>query len=143
MPAITLLFGLLFIALGAAFYGVGYANATPEDPVHWTAAIPAIPGVLLVLLGLVGYVASLRPHAMHAAALIGLLAFLAGAGKAVGDLSKAGFDIAALGNTKATLSSGLMGALGLAFVALCVASFLAARKKRKALAASAAAPITQ
>ncbi|MEO0587156.1 MAG: hypothetical protein AAF078_05900, partial [Planctomycetota bacterium] len=118
-------------------------TAGPDDKVSYTALIPAVPGLLLLLFGLAGVVAALRPHAMHAAALVGLLATLAGGGKAVMDLSKVGFDTAQLPLPVATLSSGLMGLLGLVFVVLCVFSFLAARKKRKALAASATAPVTQ
>ncbi|MEO0965502.1 MAG: hypothetical protein AAFY08_10310 [Planctomycetota bacterium] len=140
MPAITLFFAVLFLLLGGAFYGY---TAVATDSAEKTALIPAIPGLLLLVLGLAGLVASLRPHAMHGAAAIGLLALLAGLGKAIGDFAKAGGSIGELALPMATLQSALMGLLGLIFVAFCVNSFMAARAKRKKLAASAAAPVSE
>ncbi|MEM9251584.1 MAG: hypothetical protein AAGB29_04465 [Planctomycetota bacterium] len=143
MPAITMFFGLLFLLLGGGVYA--YLGITVEegDKVSPTALIPAIPGLLLLVLGLAGLVASLRPHAMHGAALVGLLALLAGGGKAAMDMAKAGGQVAELALPVATLSSALMGMLGFVFVLVCVKSFLSARAKRKKLAASAAASVSE
>jgi len=143
MPAITLLFGLLFLCLGGGVYGYLELTIAEGEKVSYTALIPAIPGVLLLVLGLAGFVASLRPHAMHAAALVGLLALLAGGGKAGMDLAKTGGDLSELPLPVATASSAGMGLLGLIFLVFCVKSFIDARKKRKKLQASASKPVSE
>jgi hypothetical protein len=142
MPAITVFFGLLLLCLGGGVYGyLGWAVEDGAKP-SYTALIPAIPGLLLVVLGLAGFVASLRPHAMHAAALVGLLALLAGGGKAVMDLVKAG-GIDELERPLATASSGAMGLIALVFLVFCIRSFIAARKRNRQLADSAAKPVAE
>ena len=69
MPRITVIFSLLYIALGlGGFFLTG--------GVHKTALIPAAIGAILLVLGLLAGNEKLRMHVMHAALVIGLLALL-------------------------------------------------------------------
>lgn len=116
MPNITIVFGALLVALGVAMYlGTGTGSAT--------ALIPAFVGVPLLLLGVVARMKeSLRKHLMHAAAAIGLLGFVGSFGR----LAASGF----AGKPAAVASQSIMAALCLVFVALCVNSFVQARRAR-------------
>ena len=122
MPAATLVFAVILIGMGL----VGYFGAA-DDNKSVTALIPAFVGAALGLCGLVAFSAGLRKHAMHAAAMLGLLGFLAAAGRLA---SKGGVDLSARGDQM------LMGmaVVCLVFVGLCVNSFIQARKRRQAAA---------
>src|SRR5262245_60304369 len=117
MPVVTIVCGGLLIALG--LWGDWSKSIT--------ALIPAFFGAPLVLCGLIALKESLLKHAMHAAATIGLLGFLAGVGNLIrvevqgGDL----WDTKAVTTMKMTLVCG-------AFVALCINSFIQARRRRAA-----------
>ena len=63
MPKITLIFSVLYIALGLAAFSLTGA-------VHKTALIPAYFGIVLLVLGLLGQKENLRKHVMHAALLV-------------------------------------------------------------------------
>ena len=116
----SIIFGLLLAILGAwGFFGSGMQ--------HPTALIPAGVGLVLVVLGALATRDALRKHAMHAAAAVGALGFLFGAGWFIARpfLGKPVADTAGL-------STATMAVLCGAFVAVCVKSFLDARRRRKA-----------
>jgi hypothetical protein len=122
---IAIVFGLLLIALGGGTYA--YAVSTRDNPSP-TPLIATGFGVALVLLGLLATRDNLRKHAMHAAAAVGLLGALGGViaifipvfkGNGLGDLFAFWVKLA-------------MAVLCLAFVGLCVNSFVQARRRRAA-----------
>ena len=118
MASTTIVIGTLLVLLGAIPYLLS------RQP---TALIPAYVGVLLVVLGAVARNERMRKHAMHAAVILGLLGFLAAAGRLVGALAS--------GKTPAPLAAFSLIAMALLtgiFVVLCVRSFVAARRQRVA-----------
>ncbi|HEX4321103.1 MAG TPA: hypothetical protein VHZ52_09375 [Acidobacteriaceae bacterium] len=123
MAKVTLVFAVIFIALGlVGFFATG-AN-------HYTALIPAALGLLLGIFGAL----SLSPDAgrrklfMHINVTLGLLGFLGTImGLIQGIQMLAG---ATVKNPPATESKAIMALLCLIYVALCVRSFIAARKAR-------------
>jgi hypothetical protein len=117
---VAVVFGILLIAVGAW----GYLTSEQAD-LSITALIPAFIGLPLVVLGLLALKDSFRKHAMHIASALGLIGFLASAGRLVQKSISDGF---ALG--KATLSTSLTALLCAAFVGLCVKSFIDARRAR-------------
>jgi hypothetical protein len=128
MPTIALVIGGLLTALGVIAYtspdllGTGKTH----EP---TALSPAVVGVLLMFTGLVSLVApQMRKHAMHAAAILGLLGTLGGFMPMV--LRKFDFSTAAV---KVGLGMTVLSAV---FLALCIKSFIDARRRREALALS-------
>jgi hypothetical protein len=135
---ITILVGLLLIALGTASY-VGTGST------HVTALIPAFFGLALAALGALAYKESIRKHVMHAAVLIGLIGFLGGAGMALpklptllstGRVERAdGTDA-----SRAVWSQTAMGVVCGVFVGLCVNSFIQARRRRAASGDSPSKP---
>jgi peptidoglycan/LPS O-acetylase OafA/YrhL len=117
MPNVTIAFGAMLCLLGVGMY---LATGTYS----WTALIPAFVGLPLLLLGLIARAKeSLRKHAMHAAAAIGLLGFIA----PVGRMASKGIAETA---PAAVASQAIMAGLCLAFVVLCVRSFIEARRQR-------------
>ena len=117
MARITIAVGGVLIVLGL----VGYF----PDQGSWTALIPAIVGVLLAILGALALQPQWRKHAMHGAVLIGLLGFLAAAGRAISVL--AGGEIH---NPKSFSMLVAMAVVCGVFVGLCVKSFIDARRSR-------------
>jgi hypothetical protein len=120
MAKVTLFFAGLFIALGLA----GYIGTGSQFP---TALIPAALGVLL---GIFGFLAispseSRRKLFMHINVTLGLLGFL---GTVVGLVQFVTGNLGA--RPAATESKAAMAVLCLIYVALCVRSFIAARKAR-------------
>jgi len=128
MADTSIVFGILLAILGL----YGFFTTHMEHP---TALIPTGVGVILIILGAIARKESLRKHAMHAAAVIGVLGFLAGAGRFFYELSK-GMDVTGT----AGMSTATMAVLCAVFVALCVRSFMEARRRRKA---SAGAPSSE
>lgn len=118
MPATTRLFGLILIVLGIASYVL-------TDRVSVTALIPAFFGAVLVICALVARNESARKHAMHAAVAVGLIGALAALGRGV----PAALRSDSIG--PAVLSQLVMGVVLLAYVALGVRSFIAARQARQ------------
>jgi hypothetical protein len=119
LPRLAILFGLLLIAVGVGGYALGGERKS------LTALIPAIEGLLLAVTGAVVLAKpAARKHAMHAAATIGLLGFIAAAGRLIPSLFKEtpppALTITAL---------ALMMVLSGLFVVLCIASFVSARRR--------------
>jgi len=120
VPHITVLFGLLLVALGVG----GYVGTGSE---HLTALIPAGFGLALGLLGLVALKDNLRKHAMHLAAMVGLLGAIGGAVTLLLPFIKG-----APADPVASGCKAAMTVLCLVFVGLCVNSFVQARRRRAA-----------
>jgi hypothetical protein len=123
MAKVTLVFAALFIVLGL----VGFISTGSQ---HYTALIPAGLGLLLGIFGAL----SLSPDSgkrklfMHINVTLGLLGFL---GTVMGLIQW--FQMlggAVVKNPPATESKAIMALLCLIYVALCVRSFIAARKAR-------------
>jgi hypothetical protein len=123
MPSIAIAFGAVLCALGAW----GYIGAD-ADSKSVTALIPAFVGIPLIVCGVLAYNPAFRKHAMHVAAAIGLLGFIAGMGRGIMKLGAAISDDPTL--HRAPRTALLMGLICLAFVAACVWSFIAARRRR-------------
>ncbi len=123
MAKVTLVFAAIFIALGL----VGFITTGSSHP---TALIPAVLGLLLGIFGALslGPNPSRRKLFMHINVTLGLLGFL---GTVMGLIQwfqmLAG---ATVKNPPATESKAIMAILCLIYVALCVRSFIAARKAR-------------
>ena len=111
MPVVTIVFGALLTALGVVSYtgAVAYFARQPYSSV--TALIPAFFGAPLIVCG-----------------LLGLIGALAVAGKNIPAALSAGTD--ALERPEAFRSQIAMAVLCAVFVALCVNSFIAARRRR-------------
>jgi hypothetical protein len=118
VPIVTVITGVLLIGLGA----VGYLLT--EAP---TSLIPAGFGVFLVVLGALANREKLRMHAMHGAVLIGLLGLI-GALVRVVPAALSG-EIAL---PRAFAMQVVMAVICAIYVALCVKSFIDARRRRKA-----------
>jgi hypothetical protein len=122
LARVTIVFGVLLILVGVVSYLI--------HPFSFTALIPALVGVLLASFGAVALNPGARKHSMHAAVVVGLLGFLAAAGRLIGAVAS--------GKTPSPLAAtslGLMALLCGIFVVLCVRSFIAARRARQAAAA--------
>ncbi|MFH5806750.1 hypothetical protein [Alienimonas sp. DA493] len=118
-----------FYALGAGALLVvvalaGYFLSEVRSP---TSFIPGAFGLILIVCGLIART-GLRALkiAMHVAAVVGLIGFLAGAGRLGMVLAKGG------GSTLGIVSLGAMAVICAVFLALCVKSFRDARKRREA-----------
>jgi hypothetical protein len=121
---LTIVFGVLLVLLGVG----GYVASGMES---WTAMIPAIVGIVLVILGAWGAAKpGIRMHMMHAAVMVGLLGFAGSVPGAIKLVRWAGGTEPA--RPGAVVAQTIMAVLMVAYVALCVKSFIAARKARKA-----------
>ena len=118
MPNTAILFGRLLILLGIIGYGYGWINGNAS----LTALIPSLFGLILMVLGhLSNAKEDLRKHLMHAAVLVGLIGFIVPLVRIIPKLGDFTFNFAS-----AMLIS--MSLLCLAFVILCVKSFIDARR---------------
>ena len=135
MPAVTVLFGLLLIALGVWGYWGGDLGFwaplgfQPPAKLSSTALIPAVAGILLLLSGLLAFKESRLKHAMHAAAMVGLLGFVAAGSRLISTLINKG-KVEGVGGASLTVMALLCGV----FVVLCINSFIQARRRRRAAA---------
>ena len=94
--------------------------------------IPAFFGAPLLLCGVLALKESMLKHAMHGAAMVGLLGAIGGLANLVRGAMKDE------PNWRAAGYSGAMGVVCAIFVAMCVKSFIDARKRREAAEAGAA-----
>lgn len=129
MPAVSIAFGVILTALGVCFYF--------PDKLSMTAFIPAYFGVALTALGLLGYKDSLRKHVMHFAAMIGLIGTAVPVVR-IAPALPAFFGGESLPNANAIRAQALMAVISLAFLLLCVNSFIEARRARRASGAAEA-----
>jgi hypothetical protein len=123
MAKVTIVFAILFIILGA----VGFITTGSQHP---TALIPAVLGILLGTFGGMALTADAKRRMlfMHINVTLGLLGFL---GTLMGLI--AWFHMlggAVVANPPATEAKAVMALLCLIYVALCVRSFIAARRAR-------------
>ncbi len=125
MPATTIGFGAVLCAIGLW----GYFGAAP-DKQSLTAFIPTAFGAVLILCGILAFNAKLLKHAMHAAAGVGLLGFLAAAGRGLPKLGNAISDDPEFNRAPRLVL--LMALVCLVFVGTCVWSFISARRRRAA-----------
>ena len=121
MATTTIIFGVVLIVLGVGSY-FGTSMVSP------TALIPAVFGLLLVIFGALARDEKRRKMAMHVAVAIGLVGF---AGTIAGVLKLftllAGGEVA---RPTAVIAQSIMAILMLVYVAMCVKSFIDARKRR-------------
>ena len=116
---IAIIYAALLIILGLiGFLGFGRASVT--------ALIPAFLGVLVLIAGLLAMDEKMRKHAMHAAAVFGLLGFLGSFGGIWPTIQIIGG--AEVARPAAAISKAIMSVLSFIFLALCVNSFIKARR---------------
>ena len=118
MPFITILTGIILAIVGLVYY-------FPDKP-SITALIPTFLGILFVLLGLVAFKDGVRKHAMHAASALGLIGFVVPAYRIISKYAKSEAIAPA-----ALAEQAIMAGICLVFTALCVNSFIQARRARK------------
>jgi hypothetical protein len=123
MARITVVFGILLILLGSAFYA-GIAVTQGKAP-SVTALIPSFAGIPILLLGLVAFREAYRKHAMHVVSVLALLGFLLPALRLVMQLAGG-----AEAKPTALASMAGMAVLCGALFALCLKSFVDARRAR-------------
>jgi hypothetical protein len=134
MGRISIICGSLLIVLGLGAFLL--AVLAPVEPhASPTTLIPAGFGVVLVLLGVLAHREKLRMHVMHAAATVGLVGFIMPAVMATltvvklaggGDFGERSPDSV----HRALAVQAAMAVICAVFVALCVRSFLVARRNR-------------
>lgn len=121
MATTTIGFGVILILLGVG----GFVGSGMEHP---TALIPAAFGLLLVVFGAMARDEKKRKMAMHIAVVVGLLGFLG----TVSGLASLPAVISGgpVERPMAVVSKSIMAILMLVYVALCVKSFINARRSR-------------
>lgn len=129
MAKLTLFFGLALVVLGVVFF-VSTGSAHP------TALIPVWFGIALAICGLLAKTEnpSRRMLWMHIAVTIGLIGFLFPLGRAMMTVSGSHSTGIALSTVAITAvhEELWMGGICLLFVALCIRSFINARRSRTA-----------
>jgi fluoride ion exporter CrcB/FEX len=117
----TIGFGVVLVVLGVG----GYFGTDRVSP---TALIPAAFGLLLIIFGALARDDKRRKMAMHIAVTVGLLGFL-GTVSGLVDLPTllSGGTVA---RPAAVISKSIMAVLMAIYVALCVKSFIDARRRR-------------
>lgn len=123
MPRLTLILGIVLVALG-----LGLWLATGRE--HTTALIPAFFGIAFVLCGLWARAEKWRKHAMHVTAVLSLVALGGTARGLIGGIKHLGGTPAA--RPPAALGQSVMFLLCLIYFVLCIRSFVQARKARSA-----------
>ena len=127
MAKLTIVFGVLLIALGVAGFVL-------TGSIHHSALIPAGFGLLLCLFGALATTQNPKKRMlwMHIAVTVGLVGFLGSATMVV--LAFIWADGGPFPVPAAVEAQGAMCGLCLVFVLFCVRSFIAARRARKATA---------
>jgi hypothetical protein len=128
MSYTTIVFGLILIALGLH----GYFDSPDPEP-SLTALIPVPFGAVLAVCGIIARNPKLKMHVMHAAVLVGLLGFLLAGGRAAMSLGKIISDDASIHRGPRLV--GLMALICGLFVAVCIWSFISARRRRLSMKA--------
>lgn len=126
--------GPVTIIVGFLLTFIGMKGCWSPEPSKVSALTPAFVGLPLLLLGIVALNAKLRMYAMHVAAMLGVAGVVLGA-KGV-FLWMGGGQI----SSQAALTQSLMLLLSAGFLALCINSFVSARKRRAAEKKKDAAP---
>lgn len=118
---VSVIYGLVLILLGlVGYFGFGR--------VSFTALIPAFLGVLILIAGILARDEKRRRHAMHVAAALSLIGFIGSIGGVIPAFQYfTGSDIA---RPAAAISRAIMSLLSLAFLILCVSSFIQARRRQ-------------
>jgi hypothetical protein len=128
-PTIAIGLALILIGLDGYLDVGGLLGVHERSP---TALIPAAIGAVLMLCGVLSMNERLSKHVMHAAAVVGLLGAIGALWRPVWVLAQTGgIDLSAI-RTRLQLATAV---LCLLFVALCVNSFIQARRRRQATAA--------
>ncbi|MGH7174086.1 MAG: hypothetical protein ACRELG_27765 [Gemmataceae bacterium] len=133
MPVVSVVFGLLLIAVGVWGYwggvlGLWQPLGLPSpDRLSGTALIPAAVGIPLVVCGLLAFKESRLKHAMHGAAMFGLLGFMAAGYRLIATLVRK----SKVEGVSGVSQTGMLLLCGV-FVALCINSFIQARRRRRA-----------
>ncbi len=123
MPIVSIVFGAILVALGCwGYFGTGTTSLT--------AFIPALFGLVLILCGLYSRNEKNLKLGMHIAATVGLLGF-AGTVRGLMKLPTllSGGEVQ---RPQAVVSQSIMALLMLVFLALCIKSFIDARRARSA-----------
>jgi hypothetical protein len=110
------------IGVAAALIVIGVVGYVATDRQSATALIPSVLGVLLLAFGWFARNQAHRRHAMHAVAVVALLGLLGTVGGLIRLLSGT--------TTPAAIAQGLTAILTGALLALCVKSFIDARRRR-------------
>jgi heme O synthase-like polyprenyltransferase len=124
----TICIGFLLILVGVGGYLAGHPDPV-SGHVSYTALIPAWVGLALAVCGIIALKPAARMHAMHTAILIGLLAIIAVAVRLPQTWTEYHQTPGTSPLKLASMLSTLL--LCLIFVALCVRSFIHARRNRK------------
>lgn len=127
MAPVSVVCGILLILLGV--WGKWFTGA-PAAETSNTALIPAGFGIALLVLGLFAFREGWRKHAMHAAAALGLIGCIAAVVRGAPNWP-AYLSGGEVKNPSATLATLLMAVICGVFVALCVRSFIVARRARR------------
>jgi len=131
MPTLSVMFGIVLAALGLVAYlnpaplGVG-KDGFPATSGHPSSLSPVAIGLILVVAGVLSMARpGARKHAMHAAAAASLLGTIGGLVPVI----LRNFHV-----QEVAVKVGLgMAVLSAIFLAMCVNSFIQARKARKAI----------
>jgi uncharacterized YccA/Bax inhibitor family protein len=130
MPTLSVMTGIILIALGLVAYlnpaplGVG-KDGLPATSGHPTSLTPVGVGAILLVAGLLAMAKpGARKHAMHLAAVAALVGTIGGLVPVI--LRKFNFEEVAV---KVGLGMSVFSAI---FLAMCVNSFIQARKARQA-----------
>jgi len=108
---------------------LGVGGYVASDMVSPTALIPAFIGLPLGILGVVALAESRRKHAMHGAVMLALIGF---AGSVPGLLKVGALLAGEAERPMAVAMQTVMAVLLAIYIALCVRSFITARKARLA-----------
>jgi multisubunit Na+/H+ antiporter MnhF subunit len=123
MPTTTIVTGVLLIVLGV----VGFVGTGSEHP---TALIPAGFGLALAICGFLAKAPERRKLFMHIAVTLGLLGFLGSVKGLVNVIRMAAGET--IVRPEAAEAQAVMAFITAIFVALCINSFIKARKARAA-----------
>lgn len=124
MANLTIRFGALLVLLGGVFFFT-------TQPRAFTSLIPAAFGLVLIIFGTLARTedAKKRMLWMHIAVTVGLLGFIFPFVRAIVPTIHMAQGIAVV-RPKAVIEEMLMALICLIFTALCVKSFIAARRSR-------------